>query len=223
MRPTETIALRREPGHVIRSMVALLLRLGLGLIFLMAGLQKLDDMAAAGNPPLAEVEALVDDLDDGLDADEGDDATTAPVEPEAEPAPGADADAEPRYPETIRSMFADTWIGRDLKPALDLYTAVLPMAEVAVGALLIAGLFTSLSAFLSGLLLLSLTFGQIVLKDPNVNPGMMMTYLLVNAGILWLSPITSNYLSLDGLLFGFFWKPKDEGEYRREYEAPTRH
>jgi uncharacterized membrane protein YphA (DoxX/SURF4 family) len=96
------------------------------------------------------------------------------------------------------------------------------MAEVAVGALLIAGLFTTLSAFLSGLLLLSLTFGLIVLKDASMNPAMMM-YLLVNAGILWLSPITSNYLSLDGLLFGWFWKPKDEGEYRREYEAPTRH
>ncbi|WP_152050425.1 hypothetical protein [Tautonia marina] len=219
MRPTETIALRREPGHIIRSLVALLLRLGLGLIFLMAGLQKLDDMSEAGKPALAQVEDLVDQLDEADEPlDEADEPTaaddpTASVDPEAE--------AEPRYPETIRGMFADTWIGRDLKPALDLYTAFLPLAEVGVGALLIAGLFTTLSAFFSGLLLLSLTFGWIVLQNSSMYPS-MMTYLLVNAAILWLSPITSNYLSLDGLLFGWFWKPKDEGEYRREYEAPIR-
>lgn len=220
MRPTETIALRREPGHIIRSLVALLLRLGLGLIFLMAGLQKLEDMSAAENPPLAEVEDLVDQLDDADEpSDEADDSTEAADDPTATEDPNATA--APRYPETIRGMFADTWIGRDLKPALDLYTAFLPLVEVAVGALLIAGLFTTLSAFLSGLLLLSLTFGWIVLQNSSMYPS-MMTYLLVNAAILWLSPITSNYLSLDGLLFGWFWKPKDEGEYRREYEAPIR-
>lgn len=208
MRPTETIALRREPGHLIRSLVALLLRVGLGMIFLMAGLQKLDDMTEAEAPPLAEVEELAADLEEDDAAD-----PTESVDPE--PA------AEPRYPETIRGMFAETWIGRDLKPALDLYTAFLPMAEVAVGALLIAGLFTTLSAFLSGLLLLSLMFGWIVLQNASMYPT-MLTYLLVNAGILWLSPITSNYLSVDGLLFGWFWKPNDEGEYRREYEAPLR-
>ncbi|WP_169979724.1 DoxX family membrane protein [Tautonia rosea] len=209
MRPTETIALRREPGHVIRSLVALLLRVGLGMIFLMAGLQKLDDMSKDQDPPLAEVEDLV------VDSDEAEAPATPPVAVESK------APAEPRYPETIRSMFADTWLGRDLKPALDLYTAFLPMLEVAVGALLIAGLFTTLSAFLSGLLLLSLTFGWIVLQNTSMYPTMII-YLLVNSSILWLSPITSNYLSLDGLLFGWFWKPSDEGEYRREYEAPIR-
>ena len=43
----------------------------------------------------------------------------------------------------------------------------------------------------------------------------MLTYFLANAGILWLSPVTSNYLSLDGLFFGWFWRPRAEGEYRR--------
>ena len=35
----------------------------------------------------------------------------------------------------------------------------------------------------------------------------------MNAGILWLSPVTSNYLSADGLLFGWFWAPRSEGRY----------
>ena len=85
--------------------------------------------------------------------------------------------------------------------------------------LAIAGLLTTLSAFATGLLLLSLLFGQIVLGNAAMYPSMLI-YLLVDAGILWLSPATSNYLSLDGLFFGWFWKPRGEGEYRREYEAP---
>lgn len=198
MRPTETIALRREPGHLIRSLTALLLRGGLGMIFLTAGLQKLDDMNA---PEPAEIEAANPDFLG---------ETIEPAEV-----------VEPRYPETVRGMFADTWIGRDMKPALDLYTALLPYAEVAVGALLIVGLLTTLSAFAAGLLLLSLTFGWTVVENTEMYPNMLV-YLIVSAGVLWLSPITSNYLSVDGLLFGFVLKPQSEGEYRKEYEAPPR-
>lgn len=202
MRPTETIALRREPGHLIRSLTALILRGGLGMIFLTAGLDKLEDMNTPAPEP-ANVEA---DLAEAETGETG--------------APG-DANAELRYPETIRAMFADTWLGRDLKPVLDLHTALLPYAEVAVGALLIVGLLTTLSAFAAGLLLLSLTFGLTVAGSTDMYPNMMI-YLMVSAGILWLSPITSNYLSVDGLLFGFVLKPNSEGEYRKEYEAPVR-
>ena len=204
MRPTETIALRREPGHIIRSLVALLLRGGLGLIFLTAGLSKINDMT-----PAAETPPPVDAQPRAEEASESSEGSETATEPAA------------RYPETIRAMFAETWLARDFKPVLDLHTALLPYVEFGLGLLLILGLFTTLSAFVSGLVLLSLTFGWTVLQNTTMYPNMMV-YLLVNAGILWLSPLTSNYLSLDGLLFGWFWKPKDEGEYRREYEAPIR-
>jgi uncharacterized membrane protein YphA (DoxX/SURF4 family) len=216
MRPTETIALRREPGHLIRSLVALLLRGGLGMVFLASGLHKLDDLGRVGAdeppPPAgAEVE-LLDDPEAEFEAFAAEEAA-ADEEP--------DEDDEPGYPDSIRAMFADTFVARDMEPALELFLTVLPYVEVALGALLIVGLFTTLTAFLGGLLLLNLTFGWAVKQETGMYPDMLI-YLLVDAGILWLSPITSNYLSLDGLLFGWFWKPKDEGEFRKEYEAPVR-
>jgi uncharacterized membrane protein YphA (DoxX/SURF4 family) len=211
MRPSESIALRREPGHLVRSLTALLLRAGLGMILLMAGLGKLQEMDAAGPPP--PIEAAADP-----------DADLEPAAGEAESGDGpavAEPAEAPRYPETIRGMFADTWLARDFGPLLELHTSLLPYVEVAVGALLIAGLLTTLSAFVAGLLLLSLLFGWVLLENTEMYPSMLI-YLLVDAGILWLSPVTSNYLSLDGLLFGWFWKPGGEEEYRREYEAPGR-
>ena len=46
------IALRREPGPLIRSLVALTLRIGLGLIFLMAGLGKFEARKAGKYPAM---------------------------------------------------------------------------------------------------------------------------------------------------------------------------
>lgn len=164
-----TITLRREPGPFTRSLVALSLRLGLGLLFLMLGLGKFQGMKT------------------------GD------------------------YPAAIVSQFEKTPLRADL---VKLFAGALPYAEVALGAALIGGLLTTLTASLSAALLLHLFFGKLVLNDVPSYPG-MLTYLLVNAGILWLSPVTSNYLSLDGLLFGWFWAPKAEGEYRREGQAAS--
>jgi uncharacterized membrane protein YphA (DoxX/SURF4 family) len=212
MRPSESIALRREPGHFVRSLTALLLRAGLGMIFLMAGLGKLQEMNAAGPPPVIEAEA-------DADAEESPEPD-AETDVEAE-ASGIEPTEAPRYPETIRGMFANTWLARDFGPLLELHTSLLPYVEVAVGALLIGGLLTTLSSFVAGLLLLSLLFGWVLLENTEMYPSMLI-YLLVDAGILWLSPVTSNYLSIDGLLFGWFWKPGGEEEYRREYEAPGR-
>lgn len=215
MRPSESIALRREPGHFVRSLTALLLRASLGMIFLMAGLGKLREMEGGPLPP-ADQEAQGELMDEGGPVPE----TPGPDEAD-EGRAAIDPPPAPTYPDSIRGMFADTWLSREFRPLLDLHTGLLPYAEVVVGALLIAGLLTTLSGFLAGLLLLSLLFGWLVLENAEMYPNMLV-YLLVDAGILWLSPVSSNYLSLDGLLFGWFWKPGDEGEYRREYEAPSR-
>jgi len=169
MDTTNTITLRREPGPVTRSLVALLLRLSLGLMMLMYGLGKLD------------------------------------------------AERKGSYPDAIVKQFEPVRLpilDRPL-PGVHLFATVLPYAEITVGGLLIAGLLTPISAGLSGLLLLHLLFGNLVLNDAAKSSG-MIGYILLNAGVLWLSPVTSNYLSLDGLFFGWFWRPRDEGEFRRE-------
>lgn len=163
------ITLRREPGHLTRSLVALLLRLCLGLMFLVFGLQKID-LARKGDYPGVITKKL--------------EGATVPVL--HQPVPG-----------------------------VPLFARVLPYAEVTIGALLIVGLLTPLIAVLSGLLLLQLLFGNLVTNEIQIANG-MLSYFLVNAGILWLSPVTSNYISLDGLFFGWFWAPRSEGEFRRE-------
>ena len=205
MPPADAIALRREPGHFVRSLTALLLRGGLGMIFLTAGLQKYNEMNAA--PALADPE-VEQAIDDAVIAEPEADAELSEAE-----APPLDAEPEPRYPESIRGMFAGTWLERELDWALDLFTEALPYVEIGVGALLLVGSFTTLVAFAAGLLLLGLLFGLTVLGNAQMYPN-MLTYLLVDAGILWLSPVTSNYLSLDGLFFGWFWRPRAEAHYR---------
>ncbi|MBV8611601.1 MAG: DoxX family membrane protein [Singulisphaera sp.] len=170
MTTKSAIALRREPGPLIRSLVALTLRIGLGLIFLTAGLGKFEARKAG------------------------------------------------KYPAIIVTQFADTPLRPDL---VRLFADVLPYAEVALGALLIAGLLTTLTATLTGILLANLLFGHTIKNHIDMYPG-MLTYLLVNAGILWLSPVTSNYLSADGFLFGWFWAPRSEGRYHPEEAAVPR-
>jgi uncharacterized membrane protein YphA (DoxX/SURF4 family) len=167
MEPPTAITLRREPGPITRSLVSLLLRVGLGLTFLMFGLGKFQAIKAG------------------------------------------------KYPAMIVDQFAKS----PLKPELvRLFADVLPYAEVGLGALLIAGLLTTATATLSGILLLHLTFGKLLLNDASSISNMMI-YILVNAAVLWLSPVTSNYVSLDGLFFGWFWAPRAEGQYQREQVA----
>jgi uncharacterized membrane protein YphA (DoxX/SURF4 family) len=162
--PHPAIALRREPGPLTRSLVALSLRLGLGLIFLMAGLGKFQAIKAG------------------------------------------------KYPAMIIDQFASSPLP---EAQVRLFAQVLPYAEVALGAGLLAGLFTTVTAALAAILLANLLFGQVILNHADQYPGMLI-YFLVNAGILWLSPVTSNYLSLDGLLFGWFWAPRPEAHYQIE-------
>ncbi len=123
------------------------------------------------------------------------------------------------------AQFEGTWLSQGSlnQQAMTGFARALPFAEIGLGALLIAGLTTTMVAFLTGLLLVGLLFGLLVLAaaDPAgiAKIPTHMIYILLDAGILWLSPVTSNYLSVDGLLFGWFWKPRSEGDFRRE-EGP---
>jgi len=170
------ITLRREPGPLTRSLAALVLRLALGMTFLVPGLYKLE------------------------------------------------AKRQGQYHGTMFEAAEKAHVPGlpNVKlPLLKQYADVLPYAEVGVGAALIAGFWTTLAGFASGLLLLSLLFGHLVQiqVDPEreiAQIPVMFAYLLLNTVVLWLSPVTSNYLSLDGLLFGWFWAPRPEGEYRRD-------
>ena len=122
-----------------------------------------------------------------------------------------------KYPAMIVAQFENTPLQPD---QVRFFANVLPYAEVALGALLIAGLFTTATATLSAVLLVHLLFGLTVKQSVDMYTS-MLTYFLVNAGILWLSPVTSNYLSLDGFLFGWFWAPRTEGTYHpEEVEKP---
>jgi thiosulfate dehydrogenase [quinone] large subunit len=81
---------------------------------------------------------------------------------------------------------------------------VLPFVEVAVGALLVLGLFNVFALIMSGLLLTALTFGTVMKGDfPTVAHN--VSYALVNSALLWLA--NYNGYSLDRLLGG-----------RRKYE-----
>lgn len=75
----------------------------------------------------------------------------------------------------------------------------LPFAEVLIGALLLLGLFTRIALVLSGLLLLALTFGTVMLGDaPTVAHNLQ--YALVNFILLYLADY--NGYSIDRLRRG---------------------
>ena len=72
----------------------------------------------------------------------------------------------------------------------------LPFGEVIAGALILFGLFTRFGLTLSGLLVIGLTFGTVMLGDaPTVAHNLQ--YALVNFALLWL--VDLNRYSLDAL------------------------
>lgn len=72
----------------------------------------------------------------------------------------------------------------------------LPFLEVLLGTLILLGLFNSISLFCSGLLLMVLTFGMVILGDtPTVANNLI--YVLINFVLLYLSD--QNVYSVDGL------------------------
>lgn len=64
------------------------------------------------------------------------------------------------------------------------FVYVLPFAEVAIGTLLVLGLFNVATLTLAGLLMLALTFGAVVLADPPT-AAQNLTYALVIFVLLW--------------------------------------
>jgi len=73
----------------------------------------------------------------------------------------------------------------------------IPFAETISGALILLGLFTRVGLTLSGLLLVGLTFGMVILgQAPTVAHNLQ--YVLINFVLLWF--VELNRLSIDGLL-----------------------
>ncbi len=76
------------------------------------------------------------------------------------------------------------------------FAYAIPFAEVTAGALILFGLFTRLGLVISGLLLIGLTFGMVMLgQAPTVAHNLQ--YALVNFVLLWLVDLNRN--SLDSL------------------------
>jgi uncharacterized membrane protein YphA (DoxX/SURF4 family) len=76
------------------------------------------------------------------------------------------------------------------------FAYILPFGEVAAGLLILLGLFTRVGLVISGLLLIGLTFGTVMLGDaPTV--GHNLQYALVNFVLLWL--VDLNRYSLDAV------------------------
>ena len=68
------------------------------------------------------------------------------------------------------------------------FAYILPFGEVTVGALIVFGLFTRVGLTISGLLLIGLTFGTVMLGDfPTVAHNVQ--YGLVNFVLLWLGDL----------------------------------
>ena len=76
------------------------------------------------------------------------------------------------------------------------FAYVLPFGEVTAGTLILLGLLTRLGLTISGLLIIGLTFGTVMLNDfPTVAHNVQ--YALVNFVLLWLTDL--NRYSLDSL------------------------
>ena len=83
----------------------------------------------------------------------------------------------------LTKQFEKTWLpGALLIP----FGYVLPFAELILGALLLLGVFRNGALFVTGLVLLALTFGQLLLRDPQVM-FFNTAYLFLTAGLLFLA------------------------------------
>ncbi len=69
------------------------------------------------------------------------------------------------FAEGLAKQFEKTWLP---SPLVSLFGHALPFLETVVGAFLLLGLFRNATLFVTGLLLLSLTFGQILLMQAQV-------------------------------------------------------
>jgi thiosulfate dehydrogenase (quinone) large subunit len=77
------------------------------------------------------------------------------------------------------------------------FAYLIPFCEVIAGTLILIGLFTMVGLTVSGLLLIGLTFGMVVLGDP-ATVAHNLQYALIN--FVLLAYVDLNRYSLDGLL-----------------------
>jgi len=75
----------------------------------------------------------------------------------------------------------------------------LPIIEVLIGVLLVLGLFNSIALVLSGLLLIALTFGMVILGDTATVANNLL-YVLINFVLLYLAE--QNNYSVDRMRLG---------------------
>ena len=80
----------------------------------------------------------------------------------------------------MTSQFEKTWLPKAL---LVPYGYALPFAEIILGALLLLGIARNAVLFITGLLFITLTFGQLLLGQPIVFQNAM--YTIVTAAILF--------------------------------------
>ncbi len=88
------------------------------------------------------------------------------------------------FAQHLVEQYQKTWLPNALVGG---FGNVLPFLEVLLGALLLLGLFRNTTVFATGMLLLILTFGQVVAGQPQVvffNTG----YLFMTAGVLFAHP-----------------------------------
>ena len=87
------------------------------------------------------------------------------------------------FADYLLKQFEKTW----LPPVLvSIFGYVLPFAEVTLGLLLVLGLFRNVALFCAALLLISLTFGQVLLGQPQVM-FFNTSYVFMVAGLLFLA------------------------------------
>ncbi len=86
------------------------------------------------------------------------------------------------FAENLVKQFEKTWLPA---PLVNGFGHVLPFLETTLGVLLVLGLFRNISLFVTGLLLLVLTFGQVLLMQGQVVFS-NTAYLFMAAAVLFL-------------------------------------
>jgi thiosulfate dehydrogenase (quinone) large subunit len=99
----------------------------------------------------------------------------------------------PNFIGYITGMYKDSWL-----PSFAWlpFAYTIPVAEVGLGIALILGLFTRWTLVLTGLYLVGLMFGQVVLMKPEASQ--VLLYLILVTGAVWASE--ADRFSLDALL-----------------------
>ncbi len=87
------------------------------------------------------------------------------------------------FADNLVKQFDKTWLPQVL---VSIFGHVLPFLEIALGALLVLGLFRNVVLFATGILLLALSFGQMLLGQAQVM-FFNITYLFLVAALLFLA------------------------------------